>query len=330
MLAGGDSLYVRRSTIHVVLIAAIVSMIAGEVWWMWYSNGEIPFRPGMMVLRGLFIFANGLLLARFLARWMGNRAAAASGFAFCTMFSVILGIAATFEVFCLVAVMHSFARQAIPGRLPVDRSERAQWVCWILFACLVIGFSRSLGLVVLVVWLLFGVSNEHGRLLIRLFFLNGLKSRGQKSQNSSESPSDEPVRASWVRYFPFGLAIIAGAFGLAMLLDVPVVPMDNSYLRSFVHDLHLSVYDFMVLLLPWWPMLFGTLYLGLHRGYYALPLFQYVALWLLVTTLAMVMGLLTTRSGMMSLTPSLAVAIAPALMPLFHWVAARRGREKAS
>ena len=291
MLLGDDPLHLDRTTIRMALVASAIAALVGEVWLVWHV--EEPFDLLGLVVRWLFILVNGLFLARFVSRWLGGRVATATVFALCFTLSVVTGIVGRLEMLCTVGAMYAFARQAIAGRLPIDDSRRTRWVSWIVLAILILCFRWSLGVVIVAIWFLFALVTQNSRLLRRL--LN-----------------------------PIGLAIFAVSLALSIwVIDIPILATYD-HLRPYTSGNELNAYDFFLLLLPWWPLVLVTLYFGLRHGYYVLPLFQFIVIWLLVTVLAILLDFLPTPDGLIALTPSLAVAVAPALTPLFRLVVRRR------
>lgn len=270
MLAAADPLQVSQTTLLVAMTTSFLAAVISEVWFIYHC--EKPFDLLGVAVRGVFILANSLLIGRFLARWLGSRAATAGAFAFATTLSVMLGLAGNLQALCMTGTMYYFARQAVAGRAPLDESVSSLRICWWGLAFLIIGFSYKLGVILLVTFIIFCLVSQNSSLLKRFF---------------------QPV----------GLIIIGSSIVARILLEISIVSADNSYLRLIGLTPQLTLPDFAVLLLPWWPLLILTMYLSVRYGHYATLWFQLIAIWLLVTTTAIAFGVLDRSMSFAAITP---------------------------
>lgn len=291
MLAAGDPLQVTQPTLLVTLIFSVAAAILGETWYVHHFDKPLDLLG--VAVRTVFILANSLLLARFVARWLGSRAALATAIVFCSTLAVVLGLAGNLQTLCLIALMYGFARQGVGARASMDKDAKTWHICLVLLAFFIVGFGYRAGIPIVATWILFALITQDGQLLKRIFT-------------------------------PLGLAILGTAVGISLWLEISLVPVDHSFLRIIAPTMQLTVHDYAVLLLPWWPMLAWAIYIGLRDGYYATPWFQFIAIWLTVTALAIVLGLIRTSTGLTMLTPPLAVAIAPPLVQIFRLATHRR------
>jgi len=291
MLAAGNPLQITQPTLAVAMLLSLAAAVICQACYA-HHYGESLDLLGVAI-RTVFVFANVLLIARFVARWLGSQAAMVAVLVFASTLAVVFGIAGDLQTLCLTGVMYCFARQGVGGRVPVDESVKTWRFCWAGLAFLIVGFGYQAGLPVLATWILFGLISQNVQLLKRLFH-------------------------------PAGLAILTLSAGTSLWLGIPAVPSDQSFLRVISPTLQLTASDFAVLLLPWWPMLIWALYVALREGHYATPWFQFIATWLIVTGMATCFGILTTASGLLMLTPPLALAVAFPLAHLWRLVAHRR------
>ena len=291
MLAADDPLQVTQPALLVTLIASVIAAVIGETWYVHHFGKPLDLLG--VAVRTVFILANSLLIARFVARWFGSKAALTAAIVFCSTLSVVLGLAGNLQTLCLIALMYCFARQGVTARVPLDESAKTWRICWGLLAFFIIGFGYRSAIPVVATWIIFALVTQDSQLLKRIFA-------------------------------PLGLAILGLAVGTSLWLEIPAVPKDDSFFRIIAPTMQLSAKDFTVLLLPWWPMLAWAIYIGLRNGYYAMPWFQLIAVWLTVTALAVVLGLMDSANVLPMLTPPLAIAVAPPLAQIFRLAARRR------
>lgn len=292
MLAASDPLHVTRTTLLVAMVASFVAAVIGQAWFLYHYEEQQLDLLGVAVRTG-FIFANSLVLGRFVSRWLGSWTGTAAALAFCSTFSVVLGISGNLQTLCLTGLMYCFARLAVPGRAMLDESVTTRRVCRLLLAFLIVGYGYSSGLVVLGTWFLYSLISQNLRLFTR-------------------------------RFRSADLVLVGVAVGISIWLGGPMIDWDDSYLRQLASTRPLSVGHFAILLLPWWPLLIGVIFITVRYGHYATPLFQLVAAWLLTTIFAVLLGILPRELGLILLTPPLAFAVAPVLVPVFRLVARRR------